>query len=83
VWLADDAFLKNDDGMVRLYRVDKSQKFPLPVVLATVYRLDPRSGTWKPQAQFTPAQARTELYDDRDSALPVERKRGRSVLFKT
>lgn len=83
VWLANDAFLKNDDGVVRLYRIDRSQKYPQPEMLAVVYHLDLQGGTWRPQAQLTPAQAETELFDDRDSALPIQRERGRSKLFKT
>lgn len=77
VHLTDDAFLKNDGDIVRLYRTKK------PRALAVIYRLDFQANCWKPQAQLTPAQAKTELYDGRDSALPVQRERGRNKLFKT
>lgn len=76
VWLADDAFLKNDGDIVRLYRAKK------PRALAVVYRLNFRANCWEPQAQLTPAQAETELFE-RDSAIPVQYERGRGKLLKT
>jgi len=62
VRLAEDAFLKNDDGFVRLYRSDKSGKFPKVTRLATVFWLDPGNieAGWQ---RYTEAQrAREELF---------------------
>jgi hypothetical protein len=62
VRLAPDAYLKNDDGFVRLYRSDKSGKYPKVTRLATVFWLDPGNieAGWQ---RYTEAQrAREELF---------------------
>ena len=82
LWLAEDAFLANDGGFVRLYRTypdPKYPKYPQSKSLAIVFWLDPKEGCWK---RYTAGRAMEELFDDHDSAIPVQHSRGRSKLFK-
>lgn len=83
VQLAEDAYLANDDGFVRLYQTytdPRYPKYPQSKSLAIVFWLDPRESCWK---RYTADRAMTELFDDHDSAIPVQYSRGRSKLFKT
>jgi len=83
MWIAEDAYLKNDGYRVRLYRSDKSGKYPKVTRLATIFWLDPGNVELGWQRYTEAQQAFDELYPDRDSALPVQRTRGRNKLFKT
>lgn len=80
VWLAPDAFLKNEDGFVRLYRVT-DQKYPRSERLAVIFWLDPGNveAGWQ---RYTAQQAHDELFD-KDDALLTQHTRGRDKLFKT
>lgn len=83
LWLAEDAYLANDDGFVRLYRTytdPRYPKCPQSKSLAIVFWLDPRESCWK---RYTADRAMSELFDDHDSAIPVQHSRGRGKLFKT
>lgn len=83
LWLAEDAYLANDNGFVRLYRTYTDPaypKYPQSKSLAIVFWLDPKEGRWK---RYTADKATDELFDDRDSAIPVQYSRGRNKLFKT
>jgi len=82
LWLAEDAFLSNDSGFVRLYQTypdEKYPKYPQSRSLAIVFWLDPKAGCWR---RYTADRAMSELFDDHDSAIPVQRTRGRNKLFK-
>lgn len=83
LWLAEDAFLSNDSGFVRLYQTypdEKYPKYPQFRSLAIVFWLDPKAGCWK---RYTADRAMDELFGDHESAIPVQRTRGREKLFKT
>ena len=61
LWLAEDAYLANDSGFVRLYRItNPGARYPESKSLAIVFWLDPREGCWK---RYTAHTAMSELFD--------------------
>ena len=81
VWVAEDAYLKNDGYYVYLCRTDGA-KYSQSKSLAIIWYLDISNieAGWQ---RYTSKQARDELFD-RDSALPVERTQvNKNKLFKT